>query len=207
MKIITGNTGTNHIMAEDDGALFASIVGAESYVFDVGAKFKATALNSTTIQLADGEGLLQGRHFRTEPGVSDTVVLTECAEGVTRHDLIGVQYKNTANVESIFWTVIQGEAVTGEAVDPDYDAGDLLGGSMSAFFPIYRARLSGASLEGLDPLYKLAKALTAEAEIVVDDVVSANSDNPVSGSAVAAFVKESVVKAIAAIADYDGEVF
>lgn len=166
MKILTGSTGTNHITAADDGALHAAIVGDGQFVFELGSKFATTIVNSSTIQIADGEGLLQGRHFRTEPGATDTVTLADCAEGYNRNDLIGVQYSNVAGTESVEWVVIQGTDTTGDATDPSYDVGDLLSGGASAFMPMFRAKLRGPSLSGVDVLYTTAPSIKTHTEAI-----------------------------------------
>lgn len=155
MRILTGSTGANHVTAADDGALYAGIIGSGSYVLDIGQKFAATVVNATTVKLADGDGVLQGRHFRTDPGETDTVTIEDGSLGTSRNDVIGVRYIKDAGVESMAWQVIKGTATTGTATDPTYSEGDVLGGESSAFMPMYRVKLSGANLSAIEPMFSV----------------------------------------------------
>ena len=155
MRILTGSTGANHVTAADDGALYAGIIGSGSYVLDIGQKFAATVVNATTVKLADGDGVLQGRHFRTDPGETDTVTIEDGSLSTNRNDVIGVRYIKDAGVESMAWQVIKGTATTGTATDPTYDEGDVLGGESSAFMPMYRVKLSGANLSAIEPMFSI----------------------------------------------------
>ena len=159
MRILTGSTGTNHVTAADDGALHAGLAGKNGYVLNIGQKFKATVKNATSIQLADGDGVLNGRHFRTELGSSDTVAIDENSAGTNRNDIIGVKYSMSSGVESMAWQVIKGTATTGTATDPTYSSGDLLAGGNTAFMPMYRVKLSGASISAVETMYAVLPTL------------------------------------------------
>jgi hypothetical protein len=58
------------------------------------------------------------------------------------------------------WSVVQGTAVTGTAEDPTPNTGNLLGGASSVFMPMFRVRMRGSSLAGVDTIYKLIKPLS-----------------------------------------------
>lgn len=160
MRILTGSTGTSHITAADDGALYAGLAGKGSYVLNLGQQFRASIQSATSIKLEDGDGILQGRHFRTDPGDSDLVAIEENSAETNRNDIIGVKYSTVSGIESMAWQVVKGAAVSGTASDPTYSEGDLLTGSTAAFMPMYRVRLEGAAIAAVEPLFTVLPALT-----------------------------------------------
>lgn len=160
MRILTGSTGTSHITAADDGALYAGFAGEGSYVLNLGQQFRATVQSATSIKLGSGDGILQGRHFRTDPGDSDLVSIDDNSAGTNRNDIIGVKYSTVSGIESMAWQVIKGAAVSGTASDPTYSEGDLLAGGTAAFMPMYRVRLEGAAITAVEPLFTVLPALT-----------------------------------------------
>lgn len=159
MRILTGSTGASHITAADDGALYAGIVGPDSYVLDIGQKFEATVLSAVSIRLGDGDGILQGRHFRTDPGNYDTVSIEDNTAGTNRNDIIGVRYTASSGIESMVWQVVKGTATSGTAEDPAYSVGDLLSGGNTAFMPMYRVKLTDASVSAIEPMYEVLPAI------------------------------------------------
>lgn len=200
MRILTGSTGASHVTAADDGALYAGIVGSGSYVLDIGQKFAATVLSAVAVKLGDGDGILQGRHFRTEPGDSDTVAIAESTAGSNRNDIIGVKYVNNAGVESMAWQVIKGTATTGTATDPTYDEGDVLGGDTEAFMPMYRVRLSGASISTVEPLFAVLTPANSLANVARSGSYTDLTNKPITmtGATTSAAGKTGFVPAPAA---------
>lgn len=159
MRILTGSTGTSHITAADDGALYAGLAGKGSYVLNLGQQFKATVQSATSIKLGDGDGILQGRHFRTDPGDSDLVEIEENSAGTNRNDIIGVKYSAVSGIESMAWQVVKGAAVSGTAPDPSYNEGNLLTGGTAAFMPMYRVKIVDASISEIEPMFSVLQTL------------------------------------------------
>jgi len=148
MRIVTGYKGTPHITANDEQGRNQGIFGEDSYILDVGQKFAATLVNSTTLEIQDGEGMLQGVHFRVLPGTVDTVTIQNGVVGFNRIDLVCARYTKDAvtGVENVEWAVITGTPSEGAAVEPEYNHGDVLAGDTIVDFPIYKI-----SLEGITP--------------------------------------------------------
>lgn len=160
MKIITGYTGEKHITASDDAGLHKGIFGAEDYVLNVGNMFAATIQSATEIRIADGELVMQGRHARIESGY-ESLVIENGSQGVRRNDLIVARYRKEAGtlVETITLAVIKGTGASGTAIDPTYSTGNIDNGE-TRDFPLYRVRISGVSIEGIDTLYKTVSPLS-----------------------------------------------
>lgn len=153
MKIVTGSTGTNHVTANDDGGLYAAIFGEGCYVLSAGDKFPCTVVSNTQVQIGAGEGLMFGRHFRTPKGSSDSLAIAAGAAGYNRSDIIAARYKNTGGLESVDLVVLTGTSSTGAAADPAYTQNDISTGASESYMPLYRVRLSGTSIQGVDQLF------------------------------------------------------
>lgn len=181
MKIVTGSTGSNHVTANDDGGLYASIFGEGCYVLSAGDRFPCSVINNTQVQIGSGEGLMYGRHFRTPKGSADQLPIAAGAAGYNRSDIIAARYKNTGGIESVELVVLTGTSTTGAAADPSYTQGDISEGATESYMPLYRVRLSGANISGVDKLYTL-KDVAGDSHILADVVVVDSAPaNPVEG--------------------------
>lgn len=181
MKIVTGSTGIDHVTANDDGGLYASIFGEGCYVLSAGDRFACTVLNDTQVQIGAGEGLMYGRHFRTPKGSADLLTIAAGAAGYNRSDIIAAHYKNTGGIEAVKLVVLTGTSTTGTAVDPSYAQEDVSEGATESYMPLYRVRLSGASINGVDTLYTL-KDVAGDGHVLADVIVVDSAPaNPVEG--------------------------
>lgn len=145
MKIVTGYTGTPHITPNDDQARNQGIFGTGSYILNVGNKLAATLTNATTITLSDGDGVMQGVHFRIEPGMTETVSISPGTPGYNRIDLICARYTKevSTGVEDVSIVVLEGTPTTGTPAVPTYQNGDILEGDTLAYMPLCEVELSG----------------------------------------------------------------
>lgn len=145
MKIVTGYTGTPHISSNDDQARNQGIFGTGNYILDVGQKFNATLTNATTVTLEDGEGMMQGVHFRIEPGMTEAVSISPGTTGYNRIDLICARYTKDAStgVEDVSLVVIEGTPTTSTPSVPTYTEGDILAGDTLAYFPMFKVTING----------------------------------------------------------------
>lgn len=145
MKIVTGYTGSPHITSNDEQGKNQGIFGTGNSVLDVGNKFNATLTNANTVTIEDGEGVMQGVHFRIEPGTTETVNIQNGTSGYNRTDLICARYTKNAvtGVEAVKLVVIPGTPSTGGALPPSYIEGDILAGDTEADFPLYYVYLNG----------------------------------------------------------------
>lgn len=145
MKIVTGYTGTPHITSNDQQAFNQGIFGTGNSVLGVGQKFDATLNTATTITIEDGEGVMQGVHFRIETGETETVTISPGTSGYNRIDLICARYTKEpgTGAESVELVVVEGTPSTGTAAEPSYNTGDILSGDTPVDFPLWKVTLSG----------------------------------------------------------------
>ena len=154
MEIITGHTGASHIYAADDRAFNAFVYGDGNYVLDSGKLLKAEAVNVNKVRIYDGELIMQGTKARIRYGEYQDLAIDNGATGYNRNDLIIAEYTNSSGVESIDLKVLKGTATTGTAADPTVTAGDILAGDLSAQMSLFRVRITGINIAGIDTLYQ-----------------------------------------------------
>lgn len=145
MKIVTGYTGSPHITSNDEQGKNQGIFGTGNSVLDVGNKFNATLTNANTVTIEDGEGVMQGVHFRIEPGTTETVNIQNGTSGYKRIDLICARYTKNAvtGVEAVNLVVITGTPSSSTPTEPTYTQGDILSGDTQADFPLWKVTLDG----------------------------------------------------------------
>ena len=145
MKIITGYTGTKNVTANADQGLHQGIFGTGNSVLNVGNKFAATLTNANTVTLQDGEGVMQGVHFRIDPGTSESVTIQSGTAGYKRIDLICARYTkdSVTGIEAVNLVVIAGTPSSSTPTEPSYTQGDILSGDTQADFPLWKVTLDG----------------------------------------------------------------
>ena len=144
MKIVTGYKGTPHISSNDQQAFNQGIFGNGNSILDVGSGFDATLEDVNTVTIADGEGVIQGVHFRIEPGETETVNIPNGAVGTYRLDLICARYTKDAatGVENVSLVLISGEPDESDPEIPEYNTGDILTGATVVDFPLYLVQIN-----------------------------------------------------------------
>lgn len=168
MKIVTGATGQAHVTAADDGALHAVLFDkmydpstekvsttADTYVLPIGDVLEAETISASKIRIKSGDIMMQGRHGRIPHGTYDELTIENGTTGYNRNDLIVCHYENNDGVESMTLKVLKGTPTTGTAKDPDYTTGNILTGDAEVDYPLYRVKLSGINLAGIDGLFSL----------------------------------------------------
>lgn len=157
IKLVTGSTGTQHVTAADDGGLYAALAGAGLVVFDIGSKFGASMVDATNVRISDGEGLMDGRHFRIEPGTTHALSMSAGVAGYNRKDLIVLHYINSGGRESLTLEVLEGAFSSSNAVDPSYTSSSILNGATEAYMPMYRLNRNGINVPTVEALFTAYK--------------------------------------------------
>ena len=143
-ELITGHAGRNHVDSADMGEAFAGIVGKGRYILDTGEGMACTMSDSNTLTVGTGSMLMDGRIVRNETAA--TFKIANGTQGQYRHDLACLRYtldRSNDSIESVEQVVLQGTPATTAdgAKDPDYEAGDILAGDLTATVPIARVKL------------------------------------------------------------------
>jgi hypothetical protein len=166
LHLITGYMGEEHIQSADQGSFNASFFGGGEFVMEAGNQFDASIMDNNTVRILDGDVLMKGRHLRIEPKTYADVTIETGTAGVNRNDLIVFQYsKDTATgIESSDIVVIKGAETSGKATDPTYTDGDILGGATFNQMPMYRVKVEGVVLVGIEPLFTVIPTYKTLAE-------------------------------------------
>ena len=149
MNIVTGYTGSPHITSNAAQGFNQGIFGAGNYVLNVGNMFDAELTDANTVSLSDGEGVLQGVHFRIDPGTTETVNISNGTSGYKRIDYICARYTKNAltGVETVDLVVVEGTPDASTPTAPTINTGNILLGGSPVDFPIYEVDLDGLTPE------------------------------------------------------------
>ena len=167
-ELVTGHAGKNHIGSEDVGALYAGALGSGRFAFDVGEGLAVTMTDANTVRIGTGVFLMDGRQVRVKE--AESVKVANGSQGAFRRDLVTYTYKrdpSNGNVEEGAWSVLQGTAAASEAEAkaPDYSAGNILDGDLTATVAV-----AEVSLSGLTPTARLLLPSVASLKTLGDSV-------------------------------------
>jgi hypothetical protein len=184
MKIVTGYGGNPHITSNDDQSLNQGVFGADSYVLNVGNKFARTIVSINEVRIADGEGVMQGVHFRIDPGTYDSVAIENGTSGRNRIDLIVARYEKDSGsgVETVTLEVIKGTPATGTATAPAYTTGNIRSGALLNEMPLYRVNIAGTSISSVTSMFTTMGSLAelvqpTKITVTAGDNVTINRQN------------------------------
>lgn len=144
-----------HIYAEDDAAIFQSIVGSDG-VFANGQQCKATTLSNNKVRIADGV-LIVGGHFARIPyGEYEDCEIANGESGKKRNDIIVAVFETTGTggIDKMHCTVKKGVAGT-TAVDPELTQDDIYNNGKIREMPLYRVKIEGLSIVAVEPMFDL----------------------------------------------------
>lgn len=156
MRIITGSTGNNHVTSDDDRQFNAAIFGADSVVLPQGKRFEATLVDNNTINIADGEVVMQGCHARLNTGTTEDVVIETGAIGKQRIDLIVARYQldTGTGFESVSLVVVKGvESTSNPAIPIINDNTSLRDGDTILDFALYKVMIDGINIDSVTPMF------------------------------------------------------
>lgn len=190
MKIVTGYQGKAHITSNDDQGRNQGIFGTDSYVTSVGQQFAATLVNANELDIADGEGVMQGVHFRIEPGEVDAAKLQNGTSGMKRIDLVVARYTKDSltGIENVSLVVIKGTESSSTPAVPAYNSGEILKGKNTVDFPLYKVTYNGINVSSVDRMFTKLQTM-AELQTAVNKL---NTDLPAKS------IKSFTVDSIAA---------
>lgn len=169
MKIVTGYQGKVHITSKDDQGRNQGIFGTDSYVTSVGQQFAATLVNANELDIADGEGVMQGVHFRIEPGEVDAAKLQNGTSGMKRIDLVVARYTkdSSTGIENVSLVVIKGTESSSTPAVPAYNSGEILKGKNTVDFPLYKVTYNGINVSSVDRMFTTLQTM-AELQTAVN---------------------------------------
>lgn len=157
-KPITVNTPAAdpaHILAEDDAALYESIIGGDC-VLPIGQKMAATVQSNNKVRIADGVVVVGGHVGRIVKGDYVDMTIANGQSGKKRNDIIVARFLagSSGGSDSYTLVVVQGAAGT-TATDPAVVKGDLYDGDKQRDYPLWRVCIDGLSITKVEQMYEV----------------------------------------------------
>jgi len=159
MHIITGRREASHITPRRDADYWAAIAGTKDdfVVAGVGHEFALEVVSNNEIVMSSGQLVMCGVRAAIDFGETETFAIKNGTQGTTRNDLIVCRYEKDMN--SLFETttehVIEGPNNSG---DPAVTTGDMSQGAVKHEMLLYRIRLNGINIVGVDKLFNVRAA-------------------------------------------------
>ena len=162
LKGITVNTAAEaeaHIYAEDDAAIYQSILGMDA-VADIGQKCKATVISNNKLRVSDGVVVVGGHVARIPYGEYEDCEIANGQTGKNRNDLIVARFETTGSggVDKMTCKVYQGTAGS-TAADPRITKDNIYQNGKVREFPLYRIRLEGLNIVAVDQLFTVLPSM------------------------------------------------
>lgn len=154
MNIITGQTGTPHVTAQQDRDIFAGILGDGMYVLPVGKQFEAEQQSGNTIRIKDGTLMLQGCAASIDAGSFEDVTIENGTQNMKRTDLIVAHYhlESSSGYEHMELRVIKGTPESSPQM-PAYASGIIRDGAQDVDMPLYSVTLDGVTITTVTQLF------------------------------------------------------
>lgn len=159
MNLVTGYRGQKHITSADVRKQNAMIFGEGQVVFTTDDTLKATIVSNNKITIGRGALSMNGAFAKLE--ANQDMAIENGNQGRYRNDLIVARYNRDTGtgIESVNLVVVKGDESTTSAVDPTnklYNGSVLDGSKSTVDMPLYRVRLNGINIAGVDTLFELA---------------------------------------------------
>lgn len=156
MELVTAYTGKNHVTAAQIADFNRGIYG-NAAILDVGNKLEASIQTANRITIKDGVAVFDGREVYVAYGKNETVNITSGTQDMKRYDIIAVVYEKDTRtgVEKVTLKAITGIPNTMHPSDPQVNDLDIRTGILKSEKPLYRVRLNGTAIEGIDALVEI----------------------------------------------------
>lgn len=157
-KPLTYNTPPEeeaHIFAEDDAAIFQSIFG-EDGVFVIGDRMKATVINNNQVRVGNGILCVGGHIGRTVYGDYSDMTIENGEISKNRNDIITAVFSTTGEKGIDKFKIEVKKGTPGVvAEDPEIVKGNLYEGSKIREFPLWRVKLEGINIVGVEQMFNV----------------------------------------------------
>lgn len=172
-KALTVNTPVEepaHILAEDDATLYDTIIGSDC-VFPVGGQLNASIISNNSIRITDGIVIVGGHVGRIVKGDYEDMAIANGVSGQNRNDLIVARFISggTGGADTYSLVVVQGTPGD-SATDPAIVQGDLYAGDEQRDYPLWRVKIEGLSVVGLEKMYTVGTML--DGKVNADDFLN-----------------------------------
>ena len=168
IDIVDAFQGKPHVTADGVGGFKAGIVGEEDYILPAGEQMKATVISNNKIRIAEGEAVMQGRHWRIKPNTYEDVTIENGAQNMNRKDAIIARYTKNADtgIEKVELAVLKGTPTSGTAIAPAQEKG-----TMKHEMLLYIVSLKGLNIESVTKEFNMIMSMSKITECLKDYIV------------------------------------
>ena len=158
LKGITINTDPAdeaHIYAEDDAAIYQSIVGSDG-VMSIGQRCESQVISNNKVRVKDGVIVVGGHFARIPYGDYIDCEIANGQSGRNRNDIIIAKFvtTGTGGIDTYTLEVKQGVSTTGSATDPALTQNNLYESGKIREMPLYRVKIEGLSITKVEKMFK-----------------------------------------------------
>lgn len=173
IDIVDAFQGKPHVTADAVGGFKAGIVGEEDYMLSAGEQMKATVISNNKIRIAEGEAVMQGRHWRIKPNTYEDVTIENGAQNMNRKDAIIARYTKNADtgIEKVELAVLKGTPTSGTAIAPAQEKGNILEGTLKHEMLLYIVSLKGLNIESVTKEFNMIMSMSKITECLKDYIV------------------------------------
>ena len=217
MEIITGRTGTAHVLAIDDAEINKMILGTAEIVLPTSLKLAAEMNGTNECRIKSGSLLMQGRLAKTRASEGYTAVPIENGTvGYYREDIIVAKYYTTTETTTdtggnqITWTkehidlvAVKGTPSTTAYVEPTITTGDIDSGEIH-MMKLWGVKLNGINFDSLVDFRVMATGtaldlVTSAMQNLPEIATQAENDVNASVTAGEAQIETAKTNAVAAV--------
>lgn len=144
-----------NILSEDDAAIYRGILGQDG-VLNIGSKLKSTVLSNNKVRVGDGVINVDGHIGRNAYADYEDLTIENGAAGQKRNDLIIASFSTTGSGGLDTYVLKVKKGVAGSTgTDPEVTKQDIYAGGKLREYPLYRVKLDGLSIVGVEQLFKV----------------------------------------------------
>lgn len=160
IEIIDGVGSENHVTSDQVGLSQAGTIGTGAIILPVGQQLGYEIVSNNQVNIKDGVYVIQGKRGWIRSGTVEQCTIQNGNNGQYRNDLICIKYTKNAQskVEEFSIAVVKGTPGASGA-DPTYTTGDINDGALESYAPIYRVRLNGINIIGVDMMASKVSSL------------------------------------------------
>lgn len=158
LKGITINTdpaAEAHVYAEDDAAIYQSIVGSDG-VMMIGQQCESQVISNNKVRVKDGVIVVGGHFARIQYGDYIDCEIANGQSGRNRNDIIIAKFvtTGTGGIDTFTLEVKQGVATTSAATDPALTQNNLYESGKIREMPLYRVKIEGLSITKVEKMFE-----------------------------------------------------
>lgn len=174
-EVLDVRIGDEHITPEQIMDVNIGTYGPGDYVIPTGKKLEAQLISNNTVRIFDGVMVYNGVRDVIAVNNYHDIAIENGSQGMNRNDIIVRHFSKSEETQfgEAEFQVIKGTPASVDATDPSVSETNLRDGDLTHDMKLYRVRLEGLNVVGLDPLFEELPSIPD----LKEDVESLNGNN------------------------------